>query len=276
MKTVDLVPLFDTALGHYFGKRNRFGTGVGRRVISWFIFCLFLVAGTHSWLGYLCVRQSGCSLDPLSLLRRVSGSAEVAGSDSASLLEHFVETLALRLETWSFLCLRLMIRAGVILALRLDSSGIKKGEFRTGHPQTLNKNAVAPFMNSRCQVLHPQIYFLLWFLFKKGCACVMSSSWWGLTAQHYATKINHMLCRSPWHGTVRSSTWGQPCFRILHIVPVSVCLSDSSQVYGQGQDLLPFFSKGKLWNLSILIFFPKPVKSTQSECYGVLWDRAVL
>lgn len=115
-----------------------------------------------------------------------------------------------------------MIGAGVILALRLDSSGIKKGEFRTGHPQTLNKNAVAPFMNSRCQVLHPQIYFLLWFLFKKGCACVMSSSWWGLTAQHYATKINHTLCRSPWHGTVRSSAWGQPCFGSLHIIPVSV------------------------------------------------------
>lgn len=105
-----------------------------------------------------------------------------------------------------------MIWAGVILALRLDSSGTKKGEFRTGHPQTLNKNAVAAFMNSRCQVLHPQIYFLLWFLFKKGCACVMSSSWWGLAAQHYATRINPMLCRSPWHGTVRSSTWGQPCF----------------------------------------------------------------
>lgn len=138
------------------------------------------------------------------------------------LLEHFVETLALRFESWSFLCLRLMIWAGVILALRLDSSGIKKGEFRRGHPQTLNKNAVAPFMNSRCQVLHPQIYFLLWFLFKKGCACVMSSSWWGLTAQHYTTKINHMLCRSPWHGTARSSTWGRPCFGSLHIIPMSV------------------------------------------------------
>lgn len=205
------------------------------------------MAGTHSWLGYLCVRQSDCSLDPLSLLRRVSGSAEVAGSDSASLLEHFVETLALRLETWSFLCLRLMIWAGVILALRLDSSGIKKGEFRTGHPQTLNKNAVAPFMNSRCQVLHPQIYFLLWFLFKKGCACVMSSSWWGLTAQHYATKINHMLCRNPWHGTVRSSTWGQPCFRILHIVPESVCLSvwQLSSVW-TGTGFAAFFLRGQV------------------------------
>lgn len=153
--------------------------------------------------------QSDCSLEwhPLSLLfvgvRRLSG--EPVGllrwqdQTLCPLLEHFVETLALRLDSQSFLCLRLMIWAGVILALRLDSSGMKEGEFRTGHPQTLNKNAVAPFMNSRCQVLHPQIYFLLWFLFKKGCACVMSSSWWGLTAQHYATRINHMWCRSPWH-----------------------------------------------------------------------------
>lgn len=52
MKIVDLVPLFDTALGHCFQKWNWFCSGVGRRVISWFIFCLFLVAGTHSWLGF--------------------------------------------------------------------------------------------------------------------------------------------------------------------------------------------------------------------------------
>lgn len=50
------------------------------------------------------------------------------------LLEHFVETLALRFESWSFLCLRLMIRAGVILALRLDSSGIKKRRVQNRPP----------------------------------------------------------------------------------------------------------------------------------------------
>lgn len=105
------------------------------------------------------------------------------------LLGHFVTTLVL-LDLSHVLCFRAMILTGVILALRLDSSGIKKGKFRTGHPQTLNKNAVARLMNSRCQFLHPEIYFLLWFLFKKGCACVMSSSWWGLAAQHYATKMN--------------------------------------------------------------------------------------
>lgn len=101
----------------------------------------------------------------------------MAGSDSVSSVWVLCSDSSTdRLESCSFLCFRVMILAGVILALRLDSSGIKKGKFRTGHPQTLNKNAVAWFMNSRCQFLHPEIYFLLWFLFKKGCVCVMSSS----------------------------------------------------------------------------------------------------
>lgn len=52
-------------------------------------------------------------------------------------------------------------------------------------------------MNSRCQFLRPKIYFLLWFLFKKGCAHVMNSSWRDLTAQHYAIKMNSMYARVP-------------------------------------------------------------------------------
>lgn len=109
--------------------------------------------------------------------QRGDGSGPIAGSGLVSPARALCSNSSTaRLESCSFLCFRAMILAGVILALRLDSSGIKKGEFRTGHPQTLNKNAVARFMNSRCQFLHPKIYFLLWFLFKKGCARVMSSS----------------------------------------------------------------------------------------------------
>lgn len=164
-----------------------------------------------------------------------------------------------RLESCSFLCFRVMILAGVILALRLDSSGIKKGEFRTGHPQTLNKNAVARFMNSRCQVLHPEIYFLLWFLFKKGCACVMSSSWWGLTAQHYATEINSVYAGAP-----GMAQWGiKPgASPISGASTSSLCLSDISCVWtGTGFFCLFSQTEGKPWNPILLIFFPKPLKS---------------
>lgn len=161
--------------------------------------------------------------------QRVSGPGQTAGSDLVSPAWALCsDSSTVRLESCSFFCFRVMILAGVIPTLRLDSSGIKKGKFRTGHPQTLNKNAVARFMNSRCQVLHPEIYFLLWFLFKKGCACVMSSSWWGLTAQHYATEINSMYAGAP--GTAQRGV--RPGYSpISGASTSSLCLSDISRVW---------------------------------------------
>lgn len=159
--------------------------GRWKMVVSCFFVSLFLAAGVFQ--STILVRKSVCVSKAVRLQPRITpfvvavvgteqNDREPMGLDGwqdqtrCPLLGHFVATLVCRLESCSFLHFGVMILAGVILTLRLDSSGIKKGEFRTGHPQTLNKNAVTRFMNSRCQFLHPKIYFLLWFLFKKGCA----------------------------------------------------------------------------------------------------------
>lgn len=187
-----------------------FGSGVDGSLL---FFCQYFLAAGVFWSAIL-VWKSACVSKAVWLQPRITpfvvavvgteqNDRETMGLDGwqdqtrCPLLGRFVVTLVCRLDSCSFLRFGVMILAGVILTLRLDSSGIKKGEFRTGHPQTLNKNAVAWFMNSRCQFLHPKIYFLLWFLFKKGCAWVMNSSWWGLTAQHYATKMNNMYAGVP-------------------------------------------------------------------------------
>lgn len=211
-----------------------------RRVVSWVIFWLSPVPGgalTH-WGDHMrenslsaaqnCTLCCCCCGDWLDH-QRVHGSGEMSGSDSMSpAWTLWEDSSTARLEPCSFLCFRVVILIGVILALRLDSSAIKEGEFRTGHPQTLNKNAVARLMNSRCQVLHPKIYFLLWFLFKKGCAWVMSSSWWALPAQHYATEINSVYAGAP--GMARRGV--QPgSSPTSGASTLSLCLSDVSCVW---------------------------------------------